>query len=643
LLPKKIILAVFLLTLPALAQQTPTPPPSSGSTVIFSRSLDSDASAQTKGPDAQTKPAAQIEVTVAERNALNVVAYDLDVHLVPASTDQSIAVRAKITVRNDTEKPVLHLSLQISSTLKWEGIELEHKPLAFQQGVLDSDVDHTGKVQEAVVTLPQPLAANATLELEVLYSGQIAQDGTRLERIGAPEEVAHASDWDRISAEFTGLRGFGNVLWYPVASQPLFLGDGAKLFQAVGTQKMRDTATQMGLHLTVEYSGAVPAPREAIFCGSDAALVAAEQESKSPESGLSSSNFANPVSDDVPHVATAEFPVRPVGFRIPSLFVMSSLRVSSKDEGIVAYTDNAASFTRYKSAASDVLLLLTEWLGMQPAQPLVLVDLPEIKDQPFEDGRFLFLPMDTPPASALPISLAHAMAHRWMSSAQAQPPWIDEGLAEFMTLLEMESTQGRQAALDAMQQNTPALVLAEPESPDKDSGQSLVQAQDEIYYQAKAADVWWMLRDLVGNAALQKSLQQYRAQGGQQKDPALFQHLLEAASTQDLQWFFDDWVYHDRGLPDLSIIAVVPRQLQEKEGVYLVSVEVANDGYAAAEVPVTLRAGAVSITQRLRVPARQHVTTRILFTGRPDQVQVNDGSVPEQRSSIHKQDIPPQP
>jgi len=42
-----------------------------------------------------------------------------------------------------------------------------------------------------------------------------------------------------------------------------------------------------------------------------------------------------------------------------------------------------------------------------------------------------------------------------------------------------------------------------------------------------------------------------------------------------------------------------------------------------------------SVTQRARVPARGDVTVRILILGKPTEVQVNDGSVPETQASVH--------
>ena len=121
-------------------------------------------------------------------------------------------MRARITVRNDGDQPLQRVALQLSSTLKWERIKIDGADAKFAQHPLDSDADHTGLVNEAVVTLPRPLAPKEELKLEVFYSGLVALSAERLERIGAPNLGAERSDWDRVSPDFIGLRGFGNVV-----------------------------------------------------------------------------------------------------------------------------------------------------------------------------------------------------------------------------------------------------------------------------------------------------------------------------------------------------------------------------------------------------------------------------------------------
>ncbi len=572
-------------------------------------------------------PAKVPELTDSERDAITFTSYALDVHVTPA--DAMLAVRAKVTLRNESDAPLAHLALQLSSTLHWESIELNGRKLGPQEWVehpRDTDADHTGQVAEAIITPAVPLAPGESVSLTAIYSGAIAQTARRLTRIGAPDSAANSADWDRISPDFTGLRGFGNVLWYPVASPSLFLGDGARLFQAVGRMKFREAQTTLQLRLTLEYTGATPSV--VILNGESKAFASNGDEEIAAAAG-------------VPRAATAEFAAQRIGFRMPSLFIVSAPLAPSPDKtaSLHTYTVHPELLAPYTATAGQVLPLVTDWLGAP--RPLTLIDLPESNDQPFETNGLLALGLHAAQPSELTLQMAHALARRPLGDV---PPraWMDEGLAQFIALLEIEQVHGREGAVTEMNQHGTALAVAEPDLGDTaegaNAGQSLILATDEIFYRTKAADVWWMLRDMVGDTALQQALAHYRATAAQEKEPSMFQKLLEQASKKDLEWFFDDWVYRDRGLPDLSIANVVPRQVLGKNS-YLVAVEVANDGYATAEVPVIIRAGTVSITERLRVPAQTHATTRILFDGIPQEVQVNDGSVPELRATVHHKQI----
>ena len=62
-----------------------------------------------------------------------------------------------------------------------------------------SDIDHTGALSEAIVTLPAEIKPKDSVELEIGYEGVIPLDTTRLTRIGVPEEIAKHSSWDQIS------------------------------------------------------------------------------------------------------------------------------------------------------------------------------------------------------------------------------------------------------------------------------------------------------------------------------------------------------------------------------------------------------------------------------------------------------------
>jgi aminopeptidase N len=154
---------------------------------------------------------------------------------------------------------------------------------------------------------------------------------------------------------------------------------------------------------------------------------------------------------------------------------------------------------------------------------------------------------------------------------------------------------------------------------------SLINSIDAFYIEAKSMNVWYMLRDMVGETALIAALHNYKAADDNRTD--YMQKLIQAQAHRDLEWFFDDWVYRDRGLPDFRIVSVYPRQLAT--GGYMITVTIENLGTAAAEVPVTLKMAASEASARLIVPAKSTESIRIPTPAMPVEAVVNDGSVPQ--------------
>ncbi|MGA2278652.1 MAG: hypothetical protein ABSG00_13720 [Terracidiphilus sp.] len=630
------LLFFALAALPALAQNTPPAQPHQG-TVIFSRSTGEDGQTVTQSALPAVQPAIQSDaassVTDAERKAVTFTAFDLDVHLHPA--EGQIAVRAQITVRNDGSSPLSRLPLQISSSLNWERIRIlapggAGKDIAFHVAKINSDADHTGQLNEASVSLAQPLEPGQTIQLDVGYSGLIALTAQRLQSAGAPSDLALHSDWDQISVPFTGLRGFGDVVWYPVASLPALLGDGARLFDEIGEHKLRLSGARFRLRLAVEFPHG-QAPTVALINGHSVPLSVTE---------------SGPLdqSQEVDGVAIADSGATTLGFQAPSLF--AAIRTAHSGPNLTAWTlpDDNVSIQAWIVAASAVTPFLQGWLGQKPRSELTLLDLPDPKDAPFETGSLLAAPLsDINSQTALKAGsdpmeniLVHALTHAWITTLNASqtPEWLNEGLATFVGALWVEKKLGRDAALRTLEADRTALALAEPASPGQSSGQPLAQAVSPVYYRTKAAYVLWMLRDQVGDEALAAALRGYNPAAADPGSHPSFERLLEERpSHPDLAWFFTDWIDADKGLPDVSLEGVFPTTASA--GYWLVAVSLANNGYAAAEVPVTVRSASASVTRRVRIPARGKVTERILIEGKPTEAQVNDGSVPETQASVH--------
>ncbi len=558
----------------------------------------------------------------AERSALTFTDFDLDVRVRPA--EGLLAVRALVMVRNGGRTALTHVPLQLSSTLNWEQIRIKGVAAPFTVAVLNSDADHTGQLHEATVTLAQSLAPGASLQLDVTYAGTVALSAKRLLAIGTPQDVAEHSDWDRISADFTGLRGFGNVVWYPASAPPVILGDGARLFDEIGTHKLKLAGSHFRMALTVELPPGGTVPNIALINGHPAplAVVAASDAT-------------------VATIATAKVEDATLGFEAPSLFLASRTSHGVTNATLWMRPESEKNMAAWANSAADVTPFLQGWLGKSPRSQLTVLDLPEDGDIPFETAAMLATPIRAVAPDVLDGVMAHALTHAWVMSPRA---WLSEGVAHFMGTLWIEKRDGRDRALAALDNARPALALAEPESPGAGDGQPLVACISPVYYRTKAAYVFWMLRDLVGDATLSAALRAY--------DPAKdagadsFEALVEQAGQRhDLKWFFADWVYADKGLPDLSIETVYP-SAASVPGSYLVAVNMANNGYASVEAPVQVISDSASVTQRVMLQARSKAVQRILIQGAPTEVRLNDGTIPETQATIHIKTLdapPPRP
>ena len=367
------------------------------------------------------------------------LSYDLDVHLQPR--EHAMAVRAHIVLRNDSESPLNRLALQISSSLQWTGVRIADAPATFSQAQINSDIDHTGALREAVIPLAQPLAPQQNIAVDLTYEGTAALSATRLEQIGTPADVAEASDWDRVSDEFIGLRGFGNVVWYPVASVPVALGDGAKFFTETAAERQRQSQATVTMRVTEEFFG--EAPNLAVLDGET----------------LTVAPTALPAAGSVPGIVTCTLPPTRLGFASPSLFLVTRTAREGDGVKVFARAEDVANAQAYMNAATIVAPLIHRWLGTEPRGLLNIVDLPERGDAPFEDGDVLFADVRSTEPARLTDALIHSLSHLYFHSPYA---WLQEGVPSFMGSLWMEQNRGRDIAIQQLDNARGALSLAEP-------------------------------------------------------------------------------------------------------------------------------------------------------------------------------------
>ncbi|HEY9139001.1 MAG TPA: hypothetical protein VIM67_12075, partial [Terriglobus sp.] len=308
-------------------------------------------------------------------------------------------------------------------------------------------------------------------------------------------------------------------------------------------------------------------------------------------------------------------------------------------------------------------------------------------------------PLRTAQATAIAPSLVSPLANAWLPTG-IDAAWLRDGIPEFLQAVWAERSSGRSAALAGLAAETKRLrqIDADPKSQVSSSSSDdapvidtpttpLATCTDAACARTRAAYVLEMLRGMVGDAGLQGALSGWRVKqedstGTAQEETASFEQMVQrVAGPKKLDWFFQSWINGNGSLPQLEIAAIAPRKIErasapanllpqrqqpyggpirrevqappddprarwggDKEiaqaGSWLVAVEVQNTGGTDAEVPVTVRAGSLTNTLPLRVPAHGKATIRVPFEAQPDEVVVNDGSVPEESGvSLHRRSV----
>ena len=563
-----------------------------------------------------TVPAAALN-----REAFTITRYDLEVRLEPEQ--QRLGARGKITLRNDSSQPQKIVALQISSSLNWRSIRVDAKPVQYVSQPYISDIDHTGALSEAIVTLPVEIKPKDSVELEIGYEGVIPLDTTRLTRIGVPEEIAKHSSWDQISPSFTAVRGAGYVAWYPITTESADFSEGNSLFEVIDRWKKREQDASMKLALNTD-TGTYDR-NLLLLCNSIG----------------NNNNIDTREGSTHDHYARCGY--ERLGLATPT-FAMANYRDKSKPPFyLFSFPGHEAGAATYSNALEPATRFVSEWFGA-PSAPVAIADFADPNSAPFESGTLLMASMAAQDSRLAGINVVHELVHSALPSSR---PWVYEGLAHFAEAMYRQQQGGRQAALDllglhraafidaekevsaALQKNVERKVVEQKIVEQKIIGQPLAGTFDETYYRSKAAYVWWMLRDMVGDDALKQAIRKYRAEGNndKDKDPKYVERLVEAAAKRDLGWFFDDWVYQDRGLPDFHVQSVHPWKTEK--GVQIITVTLENLGNAGAEVPFTIICEGGEITKRIEVRAKGTATTRVELPGTPSEIVVNDGSVPE--------------
>lgn len=165
--------------------------------------------------------------------------------------------------------------------------------------------------------------------------------------------------------------------------------------------------------------------------------------------------------------------------------------------------------------------------------------------------------------------ISHELAHSWFGNLVTcknwSHLWLNEGFATYMEAAYDEQTEGRAAYLQKIRSDAMTYLMPNPYGISHPLVNKYYNLQselfDEVTYQ-KGSVVIHMLRQTVGDEifwqALNLYLNEFKFKAAETSD---LQRIFERVSGQNLQWFFDQWVYKT-GVPMLKADYSFDKQTQ---------------------------------------------------------------------------------
>ncbi|MDT4898682.1 MAG: aminopeptidase [Acidobacteriota bacterium] len=156
--------------------------------------------------------------------------------------------------------------------------------------------------------------------------------------------------------------------------------------------------------------------------------------------------------------------------------------------------------------------------------------------------------------------ISHELAHSWFGNLVTckdwSELWLNEGFATFMEAVFREHEAGHDAYLNEMRSNTSLFFLEDLLKYRRPLRYDLYGTAIDIFdatVYKKGALVLHMLRETVGDEMFWKALHQYLEEYKYKPvGTADLQRVFEETTGQQLNWFFDQWVYK-AGYPELRV------------------------------------------------------------------------------------------
>ena len=245
-----------------------------------------------------------------------------------------------------------------------------------------------------------------------------------------------------------------------------------------------------------------------------------------------------PIASWLKAVAVAQFSARHLGtaWGVP---LQSWVFHQDRDVGIVAFDEPTI----------QALAFFNEYIGPYPYEKLASVQAAGMGGG-MEHATVIFYGenvVDRGPATNL---VAHEIAHQWFGNSVTQRDWDDvwlsEGFATYLTLLNTEHYQGRDAFVAGLERSMETVFATEARLPGQavihDNLQDMRQVLNSLVYQ-KGAWVLHMLRKQVGDETFRAGIRDYyRRYRDANTSTDEFRQVMEEHAGVDLRWFFHQWL-----------------------------------------------------------------------------------------------------
>ena len=246
----------------------------------------------------------------------------------------------------------------------------------------------------------------------------------------------------------------------------------------------------------------------------------------------------------------------------PWLYVLGAARFAVQRVGTfdgkaietwVYAQDRDAGFADFATPTKEVLAYYTDYVGPFAYERLANIQSNSVSGGMEAASAILYSESSVTGTGSVRWRnvVIHEIAHQWFGNAVTEADWDDvwlsEGFATYFTLLYIEHAYGRDEFVRGLQSSRSTVMSFAAKNPAYTIiHQNLSRMEDVTSSHTYQKGSWTlhMLRGVIGSEAFQRGIRAYYARHfNGNATTADFRRAMEEASGQELEWFFEQWLY----------------------------------------------------------------------------------------------------